>query len=326
MAFKEILAQLNIFAQCRKYNLPLWQCPQFLFVLMGFVIITTIVATYLISALYITNPQIVILIIFGLTAILFIIAFIINSSFERLAEANRMKSEFVSIASHQLRAPLTNLKWTMEFLISGKKLKNQREYFKIIQENSKRMEELVNDLLLVSRIEQGKIFLNNKEKVNIKVLIEKLILRFKTFSDALNVEIIFKTQENLPMVFVDSSQIKLVIENLLDNAVKYIKPPKKNPRPRNNRKEKVEIKLSKINKNLFFEIKDTGVGIPKEDQKYIFQRFFRSKNIMKYQTQGTGLGLYIAKGIIEKLGGEIGFKSKEEKGSTFWFTIPLISR
>ena len=313
MAFKKILEQLDIFAQCKKYHISLWQCPQFLFVLMGFVIITTIVASYLITALYITNPQIVILIIFVLTAILFIIAFIINSSFERLAEANRMKSEFVGIVSHQLRAPLTNLKYIMEFLISDKTIKKQSEYFKIIQENNERMNELINDLLIVSRIEQGKIFVN-KEKVNIKDLIEKLISRFKTFTNAINAEIIFKAQENLPMVFVDSSQIKLVIENLLDNAVRYMS---------NKSEKKVEIKLSKTGKNLFFEIKDSGVGIPKQDQKYIFQRFFRSKNVMKNQTQGTGLGLYIAKGIIEKLGGKIGFKSKEEKGSTFWFTLPI---
>ncbi|MCK4473724.1 HAMP domain-containing histidine kinase [Candidatus Parcubacteria bacterium] len=313
MAFKKILEQLDIFAQCKKYHISLWQCPQFLFVLMGLVIITTIVASYLITALYITNPQIVILIIFVLTAILFIIAFIINSSFERLAEANRMKSEFVGIVSHQLRAPLTNLKYIMEFLISDKTIKKQSEYFKIIQENNERMNELINDLLIVSRIEQGKIFVN-KEKVNIKDLIEKLISRFKTFTNAINAEITFKAQENLPMVFVDSSQIKLVIENLLDNAVRYIS---------NKSEKKVEIKLSKTGKNLFFEIKDSGVGIPKQDQKYIFQRFFRSKNVMKNQTQGTGLGLYIAKGIIEKLGGKIGFKSKEEKGSTFWFTLPI---
>ena len=325
MTFKEILAQLNIFAQCKKYHLPLWQCPQFLFMLMGLVIIATVITTYLITALYITNPQIVILIIFGLTTILFVITFIINRSFERLAEANRMKSEFVSVVSHQLRAPLTNLKWTIELLSSGKKVGKQSEYLKIIKENNKRMEELINDLLLVSRIEQGTILLN-KEKVNMKDLIEKLILRFKTFADVLNIKITFEARENLPMVFVDPKQIELAIENLLDNAVRYIKPSKRNLRPGDKRKEKVEIKLSKTDKNIYFEIKDFGVGIPEQDQKYIFQRFFRSKNIMKYQPQGTGLGLYIAKGIIEKLGGKIGFKSEEEKGSTFWFTIPLISR
>ena len=86
-------------------------------------------------------------------------------------------------------------------------------------------------------------------------------------------------------------------------------------------KGKVEIKLEKVDKYCRFEIKDTGVGIPKKDQKYIFQKFFRSENVMRYQTQGSGLGLYIAKSIVERSGGKIGFESQENKGSTFWFTL-----
>jgi signal transduction histidine kinase len=84
----------------------------------------------------------------------------------------------------------------------------------------------------------------------------------------------------------------------------------------------VELKLEKQEKNLYFEIKDQGVGIPQEDQKYIFQKFFRAKNILRSRTQGTGLGLYIAKSIIEKSKGKMGFRSKEGEGTTFWFTIP----
>ena len=81
--------------------------------------------------------------------------------------------------------------------------------------------------------------------------------------------------------------------------------------------------MKKKGKNLYFEIKDNGVGIPKGDQKYIFQKFFRSENILRYQTQGSGLGLYISKAIVERSGGKIGFKSEENKGSTFWFTLPI---
>jgi len=83
--------------------------------------------------------------------------------------------------------------------------------------------------------------------------------------------------------------------------------------------------LRKQKKSIYFEVEDSGVGIPQEDQKYIFQRFFRSANVMRHQTEGSGLGLYIAKSIIEKSGGKIGFNSQENKGSTFWFTIPIKS-
>jgi len=314
MKFKEVLSQLNIPVQCKKYGLSLWQCPQFLFLIMGLAIICSSLATYAIGSKYIEDPLLVALIVLMLSAILFIIAVIITRSFERLAEANRMKSEFVSIVSHQLRSPISNLKWVIELLMSGRISKvtpKQLEYFRILKENSGRMEELVSDLLIVSRIEQGKLP-PKKEWISLKNLIEKLIREIEVFAKASNVKIEFNPEKNLPQIFTDPSQLKLVIENLLDNAVRYIKG-----------KGKVKIKLEKRGKNLYFEIKDNGVGIPKTDQKYIFQKFFRSGNIMRQQTEGSGLGLYIARSIINKAGGEIGFSSQEDKGSTFWFTLPI---
>jgi len=314
MSLKEIFAQLNIFTQCGKYGVSLWQCPQFLFLIMGVVIIGSTLAAYAIGSRYIEEPQIVALIVLVVTAVLFMVAASITRSFERLAEANRMKSEFVSVVSHQLRSPLSNLRWAIELLMSGRIgqiEEKQLEYFKILKENSNRMKELVSDLLTVSRIETAELP-TKKEECHLEDIIKDFIKEFQPFATASNVEIAFKPQLNLPKVLVDASQIKLVIENLLDNAIRYIKEP-----------GKVEIRLERQNEQLYFEIKDTGVGIPKDDQKYIFQKFFRSENIMRHQTQGTGLGLYIARAIIEKLGGKIGFKSQEGKGSTFYFTLPI---
>jgi len=314
MKFKEILFQLNILAQCKKYGLSLWQCPQFLFFIMGIFIIGSTLAAYAIGSRYVEDPQIVALIVILAATILFIIAVIITRSFERLAEANRMKSEFISVVSHQLRSPLSNLRWAIELLMSGRLGKieeKQLEYFKILKENSNRMKELVSDLLTVSRIETARLPLKI-EKCSLEEIIRNLIKEFEPFASASNVKITFKPQKILPKISVDASQIKLAIENLLDNAIRYI-----------GEAGEVEIELRKLNKNLYFKIKDTGVGIPKRDQKYIFQKFFRSENIARYQTQGTGLGLYIARAIIEKLGGKIGFKSREGVGSTFWFTLPI---
>ena len=314
MSFKEILSQLNIPAQCRKYGLSLWQCPQFLFLVMGLVITVSTLTAYAIGARYVEDPRMVALIVLLTAAILFIVAVIITNSFERLAEANRMKSEFVSIVSHQLRSPLSNLKWATELLMSGKLGKTeekQTEYFKILKENSDRMGELIKDLLIVSRIETAKLPIK-KVEFSLEDLVKELIKEFRPFAQASNVEIEFQAKRNLPKIFADPSQIRLVIENLSDNAIRYI-----------DGKGVVEIKVERKEKNLYLEIRDTGVGIPEEEQKYIFQKFFRSENVLKYQTQGSGLGLYISRAIIEKSGGKIGFKSEENKGSTFWVTLPL---
>lgn len=314
MNFKNILFQLNIIAQCQKYKLSLWQCPQFLFLIMGIIIISTAIGIYLIGNRYITEPESVALLVLVISAILFIITNIIIQSFERLAEVSRMKSEFIDIVSHQIRSPLTNLKWTIEILMSGdlgRIEKKQIEYFKALKENTIRMEDLVSDLLIVSRIEGAKLPLK-KEEISLEDLIRKLISEFEIFAQASNVKIEFNSQKNLPKIFTDPSQIKLVTENLLDNAIKYIK-----------NKGKVEINLQKKDKVIFFEIQDNGVGIPEKDKKYIFQKFFRSGNILEHQTNGSGLGLFIVKSIVKRLKGKVWFKSKEGKGTTFYFTLPI---
>ena len=311
---KGIFNQLNLFSQCREYNVSLWECPQFLFLLMGIIIIGSALTAYGIGQRYVEDPLEITLIVLLLALALFTIAVIITRSFEHLAEANRMKSEFISVVSHQLRSPLSNLRWAIELLMSGKLGKieeKQLGYFKILKENNSRMQELISDLLVVSRIQTARLTFK-KENFPIKELVEELIAEYKAFATASNVQIVLNASDNLPEVFSDRFQIESVIENLLDNAIRYIKD-----------KGRIEIRLSKKDNYIHFSIKDDGVGIPKKDQKYIFQKFFRSENIVRYQTQGSGLGLYISKAIINRAKGKTGFESEEGKGSTFWFTLPI---
>ncbi len=312
--FKSILEQLNIPKQCRRNGLSLWQCPQFLFVLMGFIICATALGSYFIGTRYVADPPLMAVIVLFITGFLFVIAVLIIRSFERLAEANRMKSEFVSVVSHQLRSPLSNLSWSVDFLVSnnfGKILEEQKEYFNILEENIKRMNELVSDLLIVSRIQSTDLPLNREEFAP-EQNIHRAISEFKSFAEASNVKIKLEAEENLPKIFADSRQFDQIIKNFIDNGIKYSKGG-----------GEIKISVKKQGKNLYFEIKDNGIGIPEEDQKYIFQKFFRSKNVLTHETQGSGLGLFIAKSAIERSGGKVGFKSQLNKGTVFWFTLPI---
>jgi signal transduction histidine kinase len=312
---KQSLAdKINPLSQCRKYGVGLWQCPPFLFLIMGAIIIVVIVITYFVATLKIEDPTTVSLIVLAVAAVLIIIDYIITSSFERITEASRMKTEFINVVSHQLRSPLTNLKFSLETLMSLKGTnfsKREIEYLTILKDNTKRMNTLINQLLLVSRIETERLPLN-KSEFSIVEMTRNLVLKTKPFAEASNVKIILKAPNSLPDVYADPMWTEQIIQNLLDNAIRYIE-----------QKGEVRIRIYPEEKYVQFEIQDTGVGIPKEEQKFIFQKFFRSRNALRHQTEGSGLGLYIAKQIIEVMGGKIWFESEEGKGTTFYFKLPV---
>jgi len=291
------------------------QCPQFLFLVMGTVIILTSIVSYLIGTRLVAEEEIVVLIVLAVSVFLFILAFIITRSFERLAEVSKMKSEFINIVSHQLRSPLTNIKWTFEILSSGEfevPESKQEEYFVNVKDNIARMVELIDDLLIVSRIEQGRLPMRKKE-FSFADLVSSQVSRYKVFAQASHIELSLLIEENLPEIFADPSLLKLVTENLIDNAIRYTRGG-----------GRVEVFVKKRDKrNIILSVKDSGVGIPQKDQKYIFQKFFRAENALKQRTRGSGLGLYVCKTIISKAGGQIWFKSEQGRGTAFYATLPI---
>jgi signal transduction histidine kinase len=306
--------QFNIFAQCKKYNIPLWQCPQFLFVVMGLVIIVASIAFYAIGERYVADPRLVAFVVLIVSMTLLVIAFVITRSFEDLAEANRMKSEFVNIVSHQLRAPLTNLRWATQFLTSVEfvnSIKGEHaEYFDIIKENSARMENLIDDLLTITRLREGKLD-TKRMKFSLAHLTKEIISEYKSIAVASNIDIELIAPDDLPQVLASYPLTKIIIENLIGNAISYSRGGKK-----------VAIKLAETAGKVEFQIKDQGMGIPAEDQKYIFEKFFRAKNAVQAEVYGTGLGLFIVKLILDSMGGRVWFVSKEGQGSIFYFTLP----
>ena len=315
-SIKKFFSQLNFVSVCRRYHLGLWQCPGFLTLMMGLVTIVAMLGTYFIASYYTDQPEITALIVIITTIVIFIIGSLIVTNFNRLAEVNQMKTEFVSIVSHQLRTPLAVLKWSLNLLMAGKidEIEKKDEYLAIIKSSNERMIKLVNDLLDVSRIEQGRLDLK-PEKISLADLVKDLIKEMSSLAQAHLVVIETDIAENLPMVLVDVSRLRLALQNLLDNAIKYI--------PDTAQEGKVKIKLMSGNGQMKCLIEDNGVGIPTHQQSQVFQKFFRSETIMKRQIEGTGLGLFLSKAIVEASGGKINFISQEGVGSTFWFTLPI---
>jgi len=229
----------------------------------------------------------------------------------------RLKTEFVSISAHQLRTPLSAIKWTLRMILdgdAGEVPKEQRELLEKSYTSNERMIGLINDLLNVTRIEEGR-FLYSLKRYDIVKLVEKVFNQLKEMAQrkGLNFEFL-KPKTMIPNVDVDAEKMSVVFQNLIDNAIHYTRA-----------KGRVEVRLEylKEKEQILFSVKDTGIGIPEHQQQRVFSRFFRGTNAIKSETEGTGLGLFISKNIVEAHGGTIWFKSEEDKGSTFYFTLPL---
>ncbi|HNY36200.1 MAG TPA: ATP-binding protein [Candidatus Pacearchaeota archaeon] len=230
----------------------------------------------------------------------------------------KMKTEFVSIAAHQLRTPLSAIKWTLRMVLDGETgdiTQEQKDLLEKTYVSNERMISLINDLLNVSRIEEGR-FLYKQEMASLEEIISTVIDSSQELLKMKKMKIIFdRPKEILPQVYVDREKMELVVQNLLENAVKYT--------PEGG---EINISLEKKNDEVIFKIKDTGVGIPEAQKERIFTKFFRGDNVIRMETEGSGLGLYTTKNIIDAHKGKIWFDSKEGEGTTFTFTIPVITK
>lgn len=226
----------------------------------------------------------------------------------------RAQKEFVSIASHQLRTPITSIKWNAELVLSNPNLdKEVKEAIDDIYKANDRMEKLVNALLNLSRIDLGKIKFV-KQEIDLKKYIDSL-------SNSLGNDIKIKNitlEQDINFnknIINDPVYVDIIIGNVLSNAVKYT--PK-------NGKVRIEVSEMASKNSILIKVSDTGLGIPKSQQSHIFGRLFRAENARNADPDGNGLGLYVVKKLIESMKGSVWFESRENEGTTFFLELPIL--
>jgi signal transduction histidine kinase len=295
------------FKECKKYKVPLWQCPQFLFFIIGLLIVFWNLALYFLGPKFIQDPLILLFVISLFTIILLTINYFIVHFLEKTLDLSILKSQFLNIISHHLNSPLTNIKWILEYLISKDFSVNEKEeYFLALKDNLERIRDMLGKFNLASQIDLTLKKLK-LQKVSISEITQKNLQKIQP---SFSVEVKTEIEPNLPEILTDPFFLDFVIFTLLDNAFRYTQ-------------DRVEIKIAKKRGKIYFEVKDNGIGIEEKEKKHIFERFYRGKEATLKWPFGIGLGLYLSKIFIQKLGGKIGFNSKKDKGSTFWFYLPI---
>lgn len=236
---------------------------------------------------------------------------------DRLRDLDVMKSEFVSVAAHQLRTPLTGIKWAYYSLLdkdTGELAQGKRNIVEEGLRATERMIDLVNSLLNVARIEEGRFGLSFKIQ-SFTSFLQKLSMPFAQLAKDKGIVLVVDVPLDDPLLMnFDEDKLSMAIENLLDNAVKYTLPG-----------GTVTVRAALHGKNITLDIVDTGIGILPDQLPRIFTKFFRGDNAVRLQTAGTGLGLYVTKNIVEGHRGDIEVKSEEGKGTTFSLTLPAAS-
>ncbi|MEX1014489.1 MAG: PAS domain-containing sensor histidine kinase [Candidatus Paceibacterota bacterium] len=220
------------------------------------------------------------------------------------------KTEFITTSAHQLRTPLSAISWTFEGIKNSTKEEETKSLASQGLEVAKRGLKIINDLLNVIQIEEGR-YGHKPEKIIINNIIEKIAEEAKVIAKKYNIDVSFKAKSKYE-VFVDPERISTALSVLVDNAIRY-----------NNENGSVTISLEENNGNALISITDTGIGIPQEETTKIFQKFKRGDKAAQVEPNGSGLGLYISKNIIEKHGGKIWVNSTPGRGTTFSFTLPL---
>ena len=233
---------------------------------------------------------------------------------EKLRQLDALKSDFVSLVTHQLRTPLSGVRWSLSMLLNnemGELSTDQRVYLMKTYESNNRMITLINDMLNADRVESGTLKFKFSP-TNLLDLLDNVLLELRPLADKKKTKILLSVAANIPKVLIDAENMRIVLQNLLDNAIKYSQEG-----------TEVHVRISNNDSGVEISVQDHGIGIPLESQANVFKRFFRAENAVRTETDGTGLGLYIVESIIERHHGTIRFESEENMGTTFYVTVPI---
>jgi signal transduction histidine kinase len=228
-------------------------------------------------------------------------------------QTDYMKSEFISLASHQLRTPLNSMLWYLEMLRTEQEsplTEAQTSYVTELDNSAKRLEKILETLIRVARLDEGSI-ITEMQDTDLPKALGKIVEDLKTSAKDSKIATALHVPDATVMVMTDPVLLGVVLQNLYTNAVKYSPAG-----------STITLAMEDKGDHVVVSLADQGMGIPKKDYPRIFQKFFRADNVRMVQANGTGLGLYITKTIVERLGGHITFESQEKKGTTFFIQLP----
>lgn len=238
----------------------------------------------------------------------------LRTSNARLKRIDASKDEFISMASHQLRTPLTSIKGYLSMVLEGDTGKITADQQHLLQEafsSSERMVHLIHDFLNVSRLQNGK-FMLEQHPYDLVSLVQSETNSLQRSAESRGLKLACKTSLKGLTLMIDETKFRQVVMNFIDNALYYSRP-----------KGTITVKIDKVGDNVEVRVVDNGIGVPKAEQEHLFTKFFRAANARKQRPDGTGVGIFLAKKVVNEHGGTIIFESVEGKGSTFGFILPV---
>jgi two-component system sensor histidine kinase VicK len=352
----------NFINQCQEEGLRLWECPPVVFILTGIITLIFLLITYFVVSFY-YSPDVVLVSATIITGVMMVISFIINQSLAKIIEAKRglrisnqkltqaiikireqqqFRKDFTAMIAHDVRTSLKGIVSIAELLADQEREMDPQvlsKSIKLIKQSTYEALDQVTDMLEMEKIDAEGVQLV-KKPMDINILIRERVEYFILQAKQQGININITRQDKLPLVKIDCQAISRIIDNLITNALKYTEQggriniqfflhKKKRDITAETKKNDIHWlvkeksdKLSKLSNSIIIAITDNGIGIPKADQTRLFNRFKQARQ-MKETPRGFGLGLTIAKNLIEAHGGIIDVESSEGQGSTFFFSLHI---